>query len=101
MMFVNENRERVEIIVRTILDYHGNCRYVVEDVHVTPYRKRNPISMAAQIWDRYEYRVLDRDARAEYTHQEFLKHCTEEQLWEAVQEAYRQMAPTKESVEYR
>lgn len=101
MIFVNENRERVEVIVRTLLDYYGSCRYMVEDIYVTPYRKRDPISIAAQVRNRYEYRVLDRDARAEYTHREFLKHCTEEQLWEAVQEVYRQMAPTKESVEYR
>lgn len=101
MIFVNENRDRVEIVVRTILNYGGECQYRIEDVYITPYRKRNPISLAAQIRDRYEYRVLDRDARREYIHNEYLKYCTEDQIWEAVQEAYREMAPTKDGIEYR
>ena len=101
MIFVNENRDRVEIVVRTILNYGGECQYRIEDVCITPYRKRKPISLAAQIRDRYEYRVLDRDARREYIHNEYLKYCTEDQIWEAVQEAYREMSPTKDGIGYR
>ena len=32
MTFINEKKERVEIVVRTMLDYHGNCTYRIEDI---------------------------------------------------------------------
>ena len=101
MTFINENKERVEIVVETRVDFHGCCTYRIGDIYITPYRKRKPISVAAQVRDRYEYRVLDRDNRPEYIRQEYLKYCTEDQIWEALQEAYRQMAPKKEAIVFR
>lgn len=100
MVFVNENKERVEIVVRVVPQYDG-CTYRVEDIYITPYRKRKPISIAAQVRDRYEYRCLDREKRDDYVRQEYLKYCTEEQLWEAVQEAYQELAPKKENIVFR
>lgn len=100
MVFVNENKEHVEIIVKVSLQYNG-CTYRVEDIYITPYRKRKPISIAAQVRDRYEYRCLDREKRGDYVRQEYLKYCTEEQVWEAVQEAYRELTPKKEDVVFR
>lgn len=101
MTFVNDNKERVEIVVRAMLDYSGDCTYRVKDVYITPYRKRKPISVAAQIRNRYEYRKLNREGRLEYVRQEYLKYCTEDQIWEAVQEAYNQMAPKKEDIVFQ
>lgn len=101
MTFVNENKDRVEIVVRAIQDYNGKCRYRLEDIYITPYRKRKQISLAAQIRDRYDYRRLGYDERPEYLHKEYLKYCTEEQIWEAMQEAYQEMAPSKGDIEYR
>ena len=73
-----------------MLDYHGNCTYRIEDIYITPFRKRKPISIAAQVRDLYEYRKLNHEERAEYAHQEYMKYCTEDQLWEAIQEVYHQ-----------
>ena len=101
MTFINEKKERVEIVVRTMLDYHGNCTYRIEDIYITPFRKRKPISIAAQVRDLYEYRKLNHEERAEYAQQEYMKYCTEDQLWEAIQEVYHQMAPQKESIVFR
>lgn len=100
MVFVNENKERIEIVVRVYLQYNG-CMYRVEDIYITPHKKRKPISVAAQVRDRYEYRCLDCEKRGDYVRQEYLKYCTEEQLWEAVQEAYRKLAPKKEDIVFR
>ena len=71
MTFINEKKERVEIVVRTMLDYHGNCTYRIEDIYITPFRKRKPISIAAQVRDLYEYRKLNHEERAEYAHQKW------------------------------
>lgn len=101
MVFVNENKERIEIIVGVSLQYNNGCVYRVEDIYITPYRKRKRISVAAQVRDRYEYRCLDREKRSDYVRQEYLKYCTEEQLWEAVQEAYRELAPKKKDIIFR
>lgn len=101
MTIINENRERIEIVVHIISDYTGHFQYRIDDIYITPYRKRKPVSLAAKIRDRYEYRVLGREKRAEYIRNEYLKYCTEEQILQAVQEEYRKMEPKSENIVYR
>lgn len=107
MKYVNENGERVEIVVDVRGLRYGSDKgitYVVTDVLVTPPRKRKAKSHAAEIRDRYEYRSLDYDKRPEYVHQQFVKLCTQERIDQAVQEAYaklhEQIKPGNAAVDY-
>lgn len=101
MTFINEQKSKIEISVRLFVGNGNTIQYRIDDIYITPYRKRNRISVARQIQDRYEYRILDYSLREEYVHQEYLKYCTEDQLWEAVQEEYQRIAPQKDKIIYR
>lgn len=100
MTFTNKNKDKIKIIVNPSIDFSKNCFYRVVDICITPYKKRKAISLASIIRDKNEYRMLDREGRGKYVHNEFLKYCSEEQLQEAVQEIYRKMAPTNDRIEY-
>lgn len=99
MTIINEKKERVEIVVYTYIR-SGRCEYRISDILITPFRKRKALSVAAMIRDRYEYRKLGYDERLEYVHQEFLKYCTEEQIAQAVQEAYEKLKPDADMITY-
>lgn len=105
MKYVNENGERVEIIVRITGVQYGDFTYTVSDVLITPPRKRKAKSFAAEIRDRHEYRSLAYDKRPEYVHKKFAELCTQERIDQAVQEAYaklhEQIKPENARVEYR
>lgn len=101
MTFINENKDRIRIVVR--VNHFGlgrEIRYRVCDIMVKPYRKRKEISVAAGIRDRYEYRVLGTKERMEYAKKVFLEYCTQEQIDQAVQEEYQRLAPTEDNLEY-
>ena len=80
--------------------YDGFIRFRVCDIMVKPYRKRKEISIADDIINRYDYRVLDLDGRKEYVKNVFLEYCTQEQIDKAVQEEYEKLAPSEDNVEY-
>ncbi len=105
MKYVNERGERVEICVRTRMDYGNEVSYIVSDILVTPPRKRKPSSFAEKIRDHYAYRSTPYEQRGEYVQQEFLKICSQEQIDQAVHEAYEELnekiRPGKAKVEYR
>lgn len=94
MKYVNENGDRVEIVVNVKGMQYGvgkGITYTVSDVLITPPRKRKAKSYAAEIRDRYEYRSLDYGKRPEYVHQQFVKLCTQERIDQAVQETYAEL----------
>ncbi len=99
MTFINDKKERVQIMVYTYIR-SGRCEYRITDILITPFRKRKALSLAAIIRDRYEYRQLSYDERPKYVHREFLKYCTEEQIAQAVQEAYEGLKPDVDMITY-
>lgn len=106
MKYVNENGDRVEIVVRAdCMRYGDDVRYIVSDVLVTPPRKRKAKSLAADIRERYDYRRGNTNERTEYVRQEFVKFCTQERIDQAIQEAYAELheriKPENAEIDYR
>lgn len=101
MVFINQNKDQIRIDVRVRIEFDGTARYVVHDVMVKPYRKRKEISISSGISNRYEYRVLDAAGREEYVQKVFLEYCTQDQINQAIQEAYAKLAPSEGNVEYK
>lgn len=101
MVFLNQNKDQIRIVVQVRADFNGGVKYVVSDIMIRPYRKRKEISVSADVRDRYEYRVLNLEGRAEYTKNVFLQYCTQEQIDQAIQEEYARLAPSDSNVEYR
>lgn len=100
MIFLNDNNDKIEIVVNIVMDYSGKCRYRISDILITPYGKRKTISLSSKIKCTNEYRITGRDTLSEYIRSEYLKYCTEDQIWEAVREEYEKMAPMRDKIEY-
>jgi len=102
--FKNENKDMISIYCDIFQGTVGipKIEYRITNIGIIPYRKRKEIFLGTNIRDRYEYRGLPFNSveRENYVKSEFLKYVTEEQLKQAIKNAYELLKPNAENVSY-
>lgn len=100
---VNANKDRVRIHVDVSCDSWSKSPHYYIDLEIKPYRKRNSFYLSYELKDNYRYRSLDRDGndRKEYAKAACLQYITEEQLTQALINAYNSLKPTADNIFFR
>lgn len=98
LKFYNEDKSEITILVGAY-DSYDNIIIRIEDIYIREYRKQKRISIRSKYSDDYKYRNLDSKGRDEYLKQKYLTYVSEEQLKQAVLNAWEMIKPATDNLD--
>jgi hypothetical protein len=98
LKFTREDKSELTIVV-AIMEYSEKLHYRIDDIYIREFRKKNKISIKNKYRDNYAFRKLDVIEREKYVRKFILDYVTEEQIKQAINNAWEICKPNILSID--